>query len=475
VSKPRLLIPMSIQFSVRYIVRTGMLNQLSDFVQPIILLDWRDEDLEQELREAGAEVHFLIPSRMGERYQSMRTWINVLHKKKLNTSSEAIFQRRADLSRSVYGRLRRRARRQGLLILSSVMGGEQALLDKERHLLETDTNAQEVRRQIDELQPDAAFSITPYLDNEHMALRACNARNIPICTSILSFDNITTRGWMPVDFDSYLLWNRYNSNELFRAYPHVKSAQVRLVGAPQFDFYWKPHFLLDESEWRRQLSLPPSVPVILYGGGHHFCARHEPSILKQLDEAIERNEIPRETVILFRSHPVDAIERWSPVIESSKHILCDHPSRGRETGKRNMPISEIQRLASTLLYAKVHVNVASTMAIDGAIFDRPQVGPAYDDTAGGKYDRTARELYLQEHYVPITNSGGVDIAHSRDELVRAVRSALDDPTRLAEGRRRIVKELCTFSDGGATERVVGGVRDFIEQRIPAARAVVGSN
>jgi CDP-glycerol glycerophosphotransferase (TagB/SpsB family) len=135
---------------------------------------------------------------------------------------------------------------------------------------------------------------------------------------------------------------------------------------------------------------------------------------------------------------------------------------------------DVQKLASCLLYSCVHVNVASTMTLDGAIFDRPQIGPAYDDTPERTYDRTARELYLQEHYLPITHSGGLEIAYSRAELIHAVRSAMDDPGRLADGRKRLVREMCTYDDGRATERVAQAMRSFLEPATSARDVVAKS-
>ena len=101
------------------------------------------------------------------------------------------------------------------------------------------------------------------------------------------------------------------------------------------------------------------------------------------------------------------------------------------------------------------------MTVDGSIFDRPQIGPAYDDNPGKKYDRTARELYYQEHYLPITHSGGLDIVRNRRALIEALGSALEQPERLAEGRKRIVKEICTFDDGQSTGRVAAEVLSFL--------------
>jgi hypothetical protein len=474
-SKPRLLIPMSIQFSVRYILRSGLLDRLREVAQPVILLGWREEELEKELKKAGVEVDFLMASRVGKNYDRVRSWMNFVQKMRLNTPSEMIWERRSDLFRTPYERFRRRARRHIFHAGFSIPGSAEMLSRKEEELWKADTNWVEIQEQMDRLRPDAALSLTPFLANEEMALRVCEHRGIPLVTSVLSFDNITTRGWWPVHFDRYLVWNRYNANELLRGYPDVNAEQLRIVGSPQFDFYWKPEFCWDEGEWRRQLSLPPARPVILFGGGHFRCAPQEPCFLQQIDAAISRDEIPGNPIILFRGHPVDDIKRWMPVLSEAKNVVYDDPSpKGRPTGYANMSRWDIQKLASCLFHSRVHVSVASTMAIDGAIFDRPQVGPAYDDRPRRKFDKACRELYDHEHFLPITLSGGIEVAYNRDELVRAVRSGLEDPGRLKEQRKKLVREVCTYDDGRSAERVAREVGSFIDQMVPAMDGVAKS-
>jgi len=465
-TKPRLLIPMSIQFSVRYILRTGLMKRIREVAEPVVLLGWNDVELARELEESGIEVHPLQEVKFSTDYERIRSWINIWYKRRLNTPSEAIWERRADVTRSFSARVRRRLRNRAVRLITGLSGGEAELRRKEGRLLRTETNAPAIWKQIESLKPDAVFSLTPSLLNEEVALRGCVQQRAPICASILSFDNITTRGWMSVTCDRYLVWNRFNRAELLRAYPEIAAQQIHIVGAPQFDFYWDPSYLWTEQAWREQLGLPAERPVILFGGGYFACAPHEPIFLQQLDEAIERKEILQNPIILFRNHPVDPIERWQSVLSRAKHVVYDDPwPKGRITGHANVRNGDIQKLASCLYHSKVHVNVASTMAIDGSIFDRPQVGPAYDDRPGRAYDRTARDLYFQEHYLPITQSGGVDIAYNREELIRAIRSALEDPGRMGAGRKRMVRELCTFDDGCATERVADALETFVSNSV----------
>ena len=462
-AEPRLLIPLTIQFSVRYLLRTGLLDRIRDFAEPVIVPGWHDADLEKELTSSGFEVRYLPEARTGKFHQRTRSLINLLHQRRLRSASEPIWERRADLHRPFGARIHRRLRKRALQMATLLPGTADLLLKKEAEAFWRDSNARDVAAAIDAMRIDAAFSLTPFLANEEAMLRVCAARRMPMCTSILSFDNITARGWIAVPFGRYLVWNKYNAGELRRGYPEIPERGIDIVGSPQFDFYWDPQYRWDEAEWRRRLCLPPDRPVILFGGGHYFCAPHEPRFLLQLDEAIQRHDLPPDAVILFRRHPVDPVERWMPILRQCKHVVRDDPWKNQaELGHANIRNQDIQKLASCLLHSRVHVNVASTMTIDGAIFDRPQIGPAYDDSPGRPYDRSARELYQQEHYLPITRSGGLEVVRNRRALIQAVRSALEDPGRLSAGRKRIVEEVCTFSDGRCTDRVAQALRNFLQ-------------
>jgi hypothetical protein len=139
-------------------------------------------------------------------------------------------------------------------------------------------------------------------------------------------------------------------------------------------------------------------------------------------------------------------------------VIMDEPwaVRTGDLTTSSATVDDIERLVSTLEHAQVHVNTSSTMTVDGAYFDRPQVGPAYDE-GGRAAERQVRDLYRREHWLPITASGGMDIAESRQAMVAAVRDGFAEPGARQEGRRRLVSEIITRRDGRATERVATGV------------------
>lgn len=460
-SKPRVVIPIVVQFSIRYAFRTGLLERMTEYAQPVVLLRWRDPELIAELEQAGVEVRLLPEAECRVGYTRIKRQLDVWHLKCLRSPSTAIDARR--LRQLSPPTLRTQFRDVVYRVNLAVPGKPAQLLRKVQKALWQHTNIEVFDSLLRNIRADVVLSLTPYFQQEQLLLYAAKQQGLPLCASIISFDNITTRGWIPVTFDAYFLWNHYNEAELWRAYPEAETSKVEIVGAPQFDFYWDSSYVWEESRWREHLGLPSDRAVILFGAGHYLIAPHEPHWLRQLDEAIESGEIPQQPIILFRRHPNDPLDRWLPVLNQAKHVVHDDPWT---IGKKNPALTSIRRediekLASTLAHSHVHVNASSTMTVDGAIFDRPQVGPAYDDRPGRPYDRLTKELYLREHYLPIMNSGGLDIANSRDELIAAVRAGFEQPARLADGRRRMVCEICTYDDGRCMERLNQALKSFL--------------
>jgi len=463
--KPRLLIPITIQFTVRYLVRSGLLVSLFKFCAPIVLLGWQDDLLRKELENMGCEVYYLPKVKTGLKYSRLRKKIHLDHFDRIESCSTEIDRRRNFVSINKIQQIRVRARDVFYRAEIWISGGYYALFRQEQKLLKQDTNFAEFQKLSEQIKPDALFCLTPYFIEEEFLVRAISEMSIRQCAAILSFDNLTTRPRIPVLFDRYLLWNEYNRQELLRIYPDVNPQNIELVGSPQFDFYYDSSYLWDEITWRNRLGLPIERPVILFGAGPDTIAPVEPQIVAQLDDAIEQNQFPNKPIILLRLHPVDTPARWESLRQSAKHVIFDLPWQlGKEiVGKTNVSRYDIEKLVSTLKHSQVHINTSSTMTIDGAIFDRPQIGPAYDDRQEKKYDRAMRELYLREHYLPITNSGGLQIAYSFGQLKEYINEAFQTPERYSEERKEMVRALCTYEDGKSKQRVLNAIENFLNE------------
>lgn len=463
--KKKILIPISISFSIRYLIRTGFLEDLKNVGIPIVALSWKEPSLISELSELGIPVVFIPNNRLGNRYLSVRKKIDNWYKLyRLRSPSSKIREKCLDIQRSRKSRLIRYARKKYHELILIPRNKSKKLIKKEKLLLIKDSNYEVFQKLIDRIKPDIVFSVTPFHSQEDLLLRAAKNRGCLMLTSILSFDNVTKRGWLPFQYDGYMVWNEFNKRELLRAYPLIDEARIDIIGAPQFDFYWdQKRFIIPKQKWLHDNNLPSDKKIILYAGGPAILFPQEPQYLKDIAQAISDNIISN-TVILFRRHPNDNLERWREVIDEFKRLIfLDIPwGKGKIAKYDNITEEDIRSLSSLLCHTDVHVNACSTMSLDGAIFDKFQIGPAYDANPGKRFDRCVKQLYQQEHFLPITLSGGLNIATSRQELINFIKLGLQDANCQHHERNEMLKSIITFPDGKATERLNASFRRFMK-------------
>ncbi len=125
------------------------------------------------------------------------------------------------------------------------------------------------------------------------------------------------------------------------------------------------------------------------------------------------------------------------------HVIIEKPFRSTVTAGDGLAVDiteDNQRhLADTMRHSDVVVNVASTIAIEAAIFDTPVVNISFDGETPSEWARSARRYYRFTHYVNITRQDAVRVAETPEQLVEQVGRYLDDPSLDRDGppaRRR---------------------------------------
>jgi len=462
--KKRVLITISFSFSIRYIVRTGLLQKLRELVEPVIAITWQQDDLIEELRNDGFEVHVIPESLRKDEYAAIRYKLDYWFKNfKLKSPTKNIepryLERYLDFKTVVIRRVREYYNTFKFLFPFYVA----KTLKREKELLITHTNYNEMLSLVDKLNIDAVFVVTPFHAQEDILLRACEARGKKMITSILSFDNIVKRGWIPVKYHTYMVWNQKMKDELLRIYTEsANENNTHVVGAAQFDFYKKPEFLLPKEQWLKIVGLPETnQKIILFAGGPVSLFPQEYQFLQHIDAAINSGEIKGNPIVLFRCHPIDKVERWKEAVKGSKNIFFDTSWTGNtKLTYANITNNDIAKLCSTLYYTDVHVNTCSTMTVDGSAFSKPQIGPAYDElTKPRKYD--LKSMYYQEYFLPIMQTNGLAHAYSRRELIDYVNDALQNPQKYIVKSKAILENIITYTDGECTNRVVEVIKQNI--------------
>jgi hypothetical protein len=463
--KKRILVPIVGQGSITHIIRTGMLVKMSEFCKPVIALMWKEEELIKELQAKGYEVTFFPAYKVSPAYASLRYKINLwyLHHKlktpSVNIQKKYLAQFKKNQKTIQF---KKQLRETYHKIRFKVQSGYiNELLQQEVALMQQEQVFVEYKNWLKSLDLSGLFTVTPFLHEVDLIARIFKQQNLPVIASIHSFDNVTKRGWQSVVFDRYIVWNKYNKAELQRIYKDLqKDELVTIAGAPQFDFHYNKEFAWSRQEWLQRVGLPADKKIILFSGGPVSLLPNEPQYLLALKEAFETGLISKDYIVLFRCHPLDKVERWKQYVGECPFIVYDSAPNGTtKLDYVNVLKEDIMNLMSTLKHTDIHINTISTMCVDGSAFQKPQIGPFYDDINPSGQE-LFRQMYYQEHYVPIMKSNVLNLAYTKTQFIDLVNQLIKNPSAYTANCKNCVEEIITYSDGKSTSRAVSAIKNF---------------
>jgi len=319
------------------------------------------------------------------------------------------------------------------------------------------------RELMERYRPDLLLSTHCFLWHEVPLLAACRAYGVPMISFIHSWDNLTTKGNMPVRFRGLLVWNDIIKQEVLRYYPHdaYREDEIHVVGIPQFDYYLDPARRRTRETFCRAMGLDPAKKLITYTTAPERISPHEHLLVERLGELMRDGRFRDPVNLLVRLHPYDRPQRYEGVVTDG--IVFDRPGRFTDVlgDKWYASREDMDRYADTLAHSDVLLNVTSTTTIDSCAFDTPVVNIAIDPRPLRHPRESIKRYYDYEHYRVIVATGGVSVAGTWDELIAQVDRYLADPTLDRAGRQRIVAQQAWRLDGQSGRRAAEAVLSYL--------------
>lgn len=459
-NKLNLLVPISFNFQIRYLLRSGLLKKFNNFCNPILLLFWKQDDLINEIRNAGYEYTLFTLDQPSSKYISLKENIDYYYQKKivksptLNIKNDRNWKRMNFKKKLKYFINLIKSKR--LIYSSRNYYHDNFLL--ENHIQKTD-NYYQLSLFFKKMNIGAIFTTAPFLYSEEFLCRIAKHHNIPIYYSVLSFDNLTTRGNLPFIANHYFVWNNFNKNELMRIYPLLNPEKISIVGPVQFDFYYTNQYIRNVVEWKTSKAIPKDRPVIMYGANAKYFVPNEYLIIRLIDEAISQGKIFKNPVVLLRPHPTDSYTDWEKFAKTCKNVYIEKSLEKNQTEDKmhnkfsNFSDDDVANFCSTLAHSDIHISYASTLALDGACFDKPQICPYFAPDYSVYSDKEIQNLYHSEHYTPIRLSGAIDLPRNGEELIKCINRAIKEPALKSRERSKLLDQMITYQDGRATDRI----------------------
>ena len=277
-------------------------------------------------------------------------------------------------------------------------------------------------------------------------------RRIPTAWLVRSWDNLTTKGVLPV-VDRLVVWSEDMRQDAVRMFGYDPE-HVHVAGTPHFDVMLDEPNLPGRAAFFTRIGGDPRKALITFALAP--LTRDDLDFeLRLLEELAGRAREGRFAVpcqVLARTYPLrgyDIRDRLGRI----PGLLVDVP--GRESPvfhDRELTLDDVRHAGATLRYSSVVVNVASTFALEAAVCGTPAICTAFEFEPKDYLVSHVR-YFDHDHYRKLMATGGVRVARSLDDLTATIDAFLREPGLDAAARRRVGETLSYRVDGHAGERV----------------------
>jgi len=310
-----------------------------------------------------------------------------------------------------------------------------------------------------EFEPSLVISTHPISMDEYEFLSCSNKLDIKTIGIIKSWDNLTTKGYIPVKLDHYLAWNEIIKNELIKIH-HVQESQISVTGIPQFDLYFDKANIIKRDKFFKKMNLDPNNKTIFFATSPSSIGPEDPDIIFEKMKFLKNNKI-KNIQVIARLHPLDNIERYKKLKDSNfSNLTFQIPGKNSKSKVSGIINPEfITELRDTLFYSDVTINTCSTTSLDAVAMDKPVINIAFD-LKPRKYYRSCRRYYDFAHFQPILNSGATKLASNFDEYINLIFRYLEKSDLEKKQRKNLREIMCYKVDGQSSLRIANA---FIQQ------------
>lgn len=315
-----------------------------------------------------------------------------------------------------------------------------------------------IRREIQNINPDVVLLlplVTPNaLENEYM--RAAQSLGIPTIYSLVSWDNLSTKGTFHGYPDYSFVWNKPLADELVYLHGHPRET-IHMTGTPRFSHLFdgsnKKEDVFSREELCRQAGMDAYKPYVLYVGSTFLVnskreiERDESLIIREVADAMLADPRTKDVNILVRPHPQN-LAYLQKFLETKPENVYVYPVNGEvpDTDEK------IKRYNSSIYHAAAVLGINTTAYLEVAALNRPCMTLYFKEFA---------ETQLLPHFHHLEDAGFLEPARDTSEMIALLQRIINGADDLAPQRHEFVKNFLkpANSDKPSAEYVV----DLIEE------------
>ena len=286
-------------------------------------------------------------------------------------------------------------------------------------------------------------------------LRACRRNQITSACVMLSWDNLTSKGYMNGVPDHLLVWSNLMTDEAVEYHDYDRN-KIHWTGAAQFDVYHRAKEVVDITQWRNSNGIPSDAFLMMYGTINPGICGHEISILRAIIRTMRETKMGRKPFLWVRLHPQVVNGPWKRCLDDFLDLECDDvhievPPVVHSSLNWDLPKQDATHLRDLITSSDLVVTTSSTLSIDAACAGTPIANVFFDgcDVAKGN---SVERFRRYTHYAKILETGGIAQALSADEFAKIMQRYCENPTIDQDKIERITQQQMNVMDGKAGQR-----------------------
>ncbi len=242
-------------------------------------------------------------------------------------------------------------------------------------------------------------------------LKAASRLHIKTAVPVVSWDNLTTKGFLHIWPDVLLSWNEVQREEA-RVHQFFPPSRVRIIGAPIFDWTFDAKLSRSREDFCCEFGLNSEYPILLYLGSSSNMAEDETWLVCTLRETLNKADDARvkNVQIVVRPHPAnygiyEKLQMPGIFVVPKKGSLPDVP--------------EASKLFFDSVYHAIAVVIGAntTAVIDSTVLGKPAVAYLND-----KYRKTQAET---THFQQLLDANIFELVKTPQEFLKSISLFID--------------------------------------------------
>ncbi len=301
-------------------------------------------------------------------------------------------------------------------------------------------------------EPSLVFSTDVFDPFDAQLLKEAQHRGVKTLAMVRSWDNCWSKGLMAVLPDHLMVNNEIIKDEAVTLHDYPAD-RVTIVGLPQFDAPLKGEHATREAFFAK-IGVDPGKRLVLFAPAGTILSETDWQLCEILAQAIEDGKFSRPIHVFVRNHPGHPADFSR--FRRNPHFTIQDPGQVFGANPKDTELSpDDQKFLADLVYhSDIVMYVATSIGLDSAVHDKPQIMVSFDGYEKLPYTESVALYRDEDHMKKLLATGGVRVARDKDDWIAAIDAYLKDPRLDHEGRERIVKEQLYRLDGRSSERVV---------------------